>query len=584
MEKKLTNNDYRFFGFLGFFTLSIGWFSFSLALAGFFQRWMVISGLILIIGIFGYFLATRKLFRGLSLEWAVFSAIFLLAGTFFSFSAAPSVFSGRDQGSLSEAAIRLSEGGELKFSTPESETFFKVYGPGRALNFPGFHYDQDGKLTTQFPLVYTSWLAFFFSLFGIWGMKLANAILYFIFASAFYLLFRLFSRSRYRMVFAALIIISFVFSWFTKFTLTENMALALLWMGILGLVRFLREQTTESFCLAFLSLGLLFFTRLEGIAFLASSLVLIWIFTRHSEFWKTSKAKKIAAPLLFFGLFFLANLGRDFYFYKEIAKTLFVPGKEALQNSLQLGGYFSNMTYTGKVFAIYGSLSFLIIGLVGIGSFVRRKDWKMLVPFFVVIPSFIYLLDPNISADHPWMLRRFCFSIIPALMLYSFLFLESYLAEKKKFWFPLILGVIFALSFYPFAKFVSFSENRGLLESTEKMSRNFASNDLVLVDRLASGNGWSMPTGPLSFLFGKHAAYFFNPNDLAKIDAQKFDNIFLVVSDENLSFYKNSVIGPRLSDPLDYSLSSSRLDTAERVRLPQKETFQTTGKIFKIEK
>lgn len=584
MENKLTPKDYHFFSFLGFFILSVGWFGFALALAGLFQLWAVIAGLIIIFGIFGYFLFHHKIFQGLSKELLVITAFFLLAGLFFALNAVPTIFSGRDQGSISEAAIRLTQNHRLEFSTPESDAFFQVYGPGRALNFPGFYYTNDGKLITQFPLVYTAWLALFYSVFGLFGLKLANAILFFIFASSFYLLFRLFSASKYRLVFALLIITSFAFSWFAKMTLTENMAMALLWLGIIELVQFLREPKMLNYYLALFSFGLLFFARLEGIAFLIFAMIIILIFSRRSDFWKDLKVKKIIAPASIFILFFFFNLNRNFYFYKEIAKTLLTPGKTLLQTTLHLGGYLSNISYTGRIFAVYGLITFLIIGLIGIGFFIRQKNWKILIPFFVVLPSFIYLLDPNISADHPWMLRRFSSAILPSLMLYAFLFLESYLTEKKKRYFPAVLGIIFLLSFYPFAKFASFSENQGLLESTQKLSQNFGPNDLVLVDRLASGNGWSMPTGPMSFLFGKKAVYFFNPNDLTKIDLAKFDRIYLVVSDGNVSFFANSVIGPRLVNPKDYTLDSSRLDTNELVRLPHAESFQTTGKIFEITK
>jgi hypothetical protein len=584
MENKLTNKDYRFFSFLSLFFLCIGWLAFALTLIGFFHFWAIIGGLVVLFGAFGYFLINQKNFQGLSKEFLVLTTLFLLAGLFFVSNSNPTIFSGRDQGSISEAAIRLSQNHELQFSTLESKEFFKVYGQGRALNFPGFHYATDGKLTTQFPLVYTSWLAFFFSLFGVWGLKLANAFLFFFFASAFYLLFRLFSESKYRMVFALLITTSFAFSWFTKLTLSENMAMALLWIGILELVRFLREPRIGSFNLTLLSFGLLFFARVEGIAFLILTVVMMIIFSRQNDFWKRLKTKKILVPLLTFLFLFLANLGRDFYFYKEIGKVLFSQSKNGLPSVFNVWGFLSNITYTGKIFAIYGVISFLVLGLIGLVYFIRNKNWKILIPLFVVLPSFTYLLDANISADHPWMLRRFSFSILPALMLYSFLFLETFLAGKKKNWFPIALGIIFILSFYPFAKFATFSENQVLLESTQKLSAEFGPNDLVLVDRLASGNGWSMPTGPMSFLFGKHSVYFFNPNDLSKIDLQKFEKIYLIVSDENLSFYQNSAIGSRLMNPKNYSLKSSGLDTHELVRLPQKENFTVSGKIFEITK
>jgi len=584
MEKNLTPQDYHFFRILGLLAIAMGWFAFALTLGGFFAHWLVFLGTIAILGGFGYWVISRKLLSDLSREFILFGIIFLSATIVFSFFVVPTIFSGRDQGSISEAAIRLSQNQKLEFSTPESEIFFKAYGAGRALNFPGFHYAPDGNLVTQFPLVYTAWLALFYAIFGLSGLIIANAFLFFVFIFSLYLLFRLFAEAEYGKIFALLILTSFIFSWILKFTLSENIAMTLLWFGILELVQFLREPKNLKYASLIATFGLLAFTRIEGIAFLAVIVTILIFTTRKNEFWKDTFKAKIISPSALFILILGADIFRNFYFYKEIGKVIFSHSKNGIPSAFNIWSFLSNITYTGKIFALYGSISFLIIGLIGIGYYLRKREWNILIPFFVALPSFTYLVDANISADHPWMLRRFVFSIIPALILYSVLFLIKFFADKKKFWLWTILIIIFLLGAYPFGKFLAFSDNRGLLESTQKLAQSFSANDLILVDRLTSGSGWSMPVGPMSFLFDKHAVYFFNPNDLAKIDLQKFAKVYLIVSDENLSFYQDSVIGSQLINPKDYSLSTSQLDTNELVRLPQKETFQATGKIFEITK
>ncbi|NTV55232.1 MAG: hypothetical protein HGA16_01895, partial [Candidatus Moranbacteria bacterium] len=52
--------------------------------------------------------------------------------------------------------------------------------------------------------------------------------------------------------------------------------------------------------------------------------------------------------------------------------------------------------------------------------------------------------------------------------------------------------------------------------------------DLILVDREATGDPYAIPAGPLRFLFGKNAAYFFNPDDFAKIPKDRYDHIYLL--------------------------------------------------------
>ena len=92
----------------------------------------------------------------------------------------PTIFTGRDQGSISEAAAHLAQNHQITFTTSASEEFFRLYGPGKAENFPGFYYTDDGKLSTQFPLPYTAWLAMLYGVFGVTGFVFANALLFYV--------------------------------------------------------------------------------------------------------------------------------------------------------------------------------------------------------------------------------------------------------------------------------------------------------------------------------------------------------------------------------------------------------------------
>ncbi|QQS20632.1 MAG: hypothetical protein IPL87_03615 [Candidatus Moraniibacteriota bacterium] len=107
------------------------------------------------------------------LMWGV--AFFLLAFSI-SFISSPTVFSGRDQGSYANAAIRLVETESLQSRSLVSDTFFSLYGPGKALNFPGFFYTSEGALTSQFPLGSIVWFGLNFSLFGVSGFSVANSL------------------------------------------------------------------------------------------------------------------------------------------------------------------------------------------------------------------------------------------------------------------------------------------------------------------------------------------------------------------------------------------------------------------------
>ena len=99
-----------------------------------------------------------------------------------------------------------------------------------------------------------------------------------------------------------------------------------------------------------------------------------------------------------------------------------------------------------------------------------------------------------------------------------------------------------------------------------------------------------MISGPLNSIFGKNSVYFFNTNDLSKLDLQKFNHAYLVVSNRETDYYLNSIIGSRLKIYEEYSLNFSKLDSLQddsleiTTVLPGKKEAVIEGKIFKIEK
>jgi hypothetical protein len=162
--------------------------------------------------------------------------------------------------------------------------------------------------------------------------------------------------------------------------------------------------------------------------------------------------------------------------------------------------------------------------------------------------------------------------------------------SKFKFAFPLIVALLLiSFNLSSFLKYFSFSENATLLNQTKTLSTNFSSRDLVLVDRLTDGDGWAMLTGPMSFLYGKNAVYFFNPNDLAKIDTAQFDHVYLITPDIHRALYASGSIADRLKPLKNYSISTTALDISEPkgtffVSLPKQQTTITTGTIYEVSK
>jgi len=503
--------------------------------------------------------------------------ISLVAIFVFSYFTVPTIFSGRDQGSLSEAAIRLSQNHNLEFYFTAEKSFFGIYGVGKALNFPGFNYTQDGNLKTNFPLGYISWLAIFFLFFGLKGFIVANGLSFLIFILSFYLMARFFLKPHPSLIVVTLILTSFIFSWFFKFTLSENLALALLWFSIYEFILFLKNKERFFLLASLLSMGLLIFVRIEALAFFV--LMVIILFFQYKN-WKNLSLAVGRKIILIAGgtiLLYLISLIINKEFYVVLIKAAIKPFVETGANPATIG-IFSSFFYVGHVFISYALFNFLLLGIIGIIFIFQRKQWESLIPFLIISPTFIYLVLPNISPDNPWMLRRFLFAIIPACIFYTVYILDG-LSKKGIYFYLLSLSLLF-VNLSVFIPFLSFSPNKNLLSQIEILSEKFDNSDLILIDREATGDGWSMMTGPMNFLYGKQAVYFFNPKDLDRINLTEFKHIYFIIPDKNIDFYKKSELYSRLKIKESYTINNNILDTSNRFDLPVKRDIITTGKIY----
>ena len=597
-DSKLPIADFHIFALKSLLWLVFAWTAFLLTLVGFFYAWLVwavfLLGSIFVTSNFVKNRASSKISKEL---WLVSLGliIFVVALSFFT---TPTLFSGRDQGSISQAAIRLAQNHALTFSTPASNAFFGLRGPGRALNFPGFFYTSKGELTTQFPLVYISWLAAFYGIFGLTGFIIANAVLSLLFLFSFYFLARLFMSKRGSIIALLFASTSLSVFWFPKYTLSENLALPLVWLSIFASVSFLKKQTRLNLSLLLASATLLIFTRIEGIAIFAVCLLVIFWKKENRNYLKSILNWKFFVFLTLLFLVFLANTFWDFNFYKEIIKAVLPPITPPQASTLSsVGDLDVSKFYLLKIFYLYGMLSFFVVALLACVSYGLQRKFFKLMPLLIVAPTLIYFFNSHISGDHPWMLRRFAFSILPAAIFFCALAIEDlrkYLKANTDNLIikilPLLLAILLVAGNLPaFFHFAFFSENQKLLSQTQQLSEKFSAKDLVLIDNQTTGDGWSMLADPMSSLFGKNAVYFFDTNDLSKLDLKTFDNVFLIAPESKIDYYTNSTIGNRLTPTDGYFLSTSRLDLSqENVGLPENfpaEHFVTiSGTIFKVSK
>ena len=577
----------------GSIVVFFGWFLFLLTLFQSFLPSLVFLGAF--ISLIPLLFVGRKIWGGTSSEIRlviIFSLFFtLLIGIY----TVPTIFSGRDQGSISEAAFRLAQNGKLIFSTPASHTFFALHEKGPAQNFPGFAYTKTGDLITQFPLGYTSWLAGFVILFGEHGFIISNTLLLFLSLLFFYALLRKFVHPLYASAGLLLFATSFILIWFAKMTLSENLALFLFLSLCFALISFFEEGKILFYVSALLSASLLAFTRIEGFVILGITIAILTCSPYTNIIRKKYLWRSILLPLLFFLCVFIIDVIVNLPYYTVIGKALFkflhITKSETLSTSIT-----SLSPSLWSYFFLYGLGIVFILGLTAILFFIKEKRWLLLMPTLLTLPTFIYLIDPNISPDHPWMLRRFLFSIFPTLLFSAIVGIARLFSLQKSipfstpkgkpFFAVTFLFLILLLSIYPAFIFgFSFAENRGLKEQALSVSQLFLDTDLVLVERGVTGSGFSMMTGTTSYLTEKNIVYFFNPNDLFSLNTTPYTHVYLIVPEKDQLRY-TTILDHHLSFQRTILFSTNQLENTPSAEsnifpsFPKKVIKETRNSLF----
>jgi hypothetical protein len=519
-----------FLGFLLFF-LAFGGLVLLLVATGLFYFATVILSIILSAVLTWLFLP--KISQNMDVKtgkiFYLIIVISLLASLAACHFATPTIFGGRDQGSIGTAAIYLSQNHNLKIDLPIAHDLFQKYGSGKALNFPGFDFAHDGSLFSRFPLGFTAYLASAYDLFGLKGIQYANFVPLFFFLVVFWLILKEFFDEKVSMLGFLLAATFFPFLWFAKYALTETYMLFLVWTGIFFLVKgstLGSKKVEPCYYISLAAFALSSLVRIEGIVFFFLAAIYILLLQRKNIFTlpKNFRRNLAIATLALLGLYIYLN----FPDLVDSGKNLI---KAFLPNSAKESAPSVNLyEYLGRIFFNYNILAYLIVGLAGIILLAKniRKNWIKLefLPLFVAFPAFLYLLSPMITLDEPWFLRRFVFAVFPALIFYSIYALQKFFYHKIFLY--LVLVVLIAANSVVSWRFFTMSENKNLLPQIEKLSQKFGPDDLILVDRMATGSGFSLASEPLRTIYGKQAVYFMSADDLKFVNQGRYKNIFLL--------------------------------------------------------
>lgn len=389
-------------------------------------------------------------------------------------------FGGRDEGNYSGQAMILSK-------------YHNILVPPYLLKTPLAYgtIDQNIIFNPTTPS-YVVWLATQEVLFGVGWMLRSNVVLIFLGLCSLFLVSSFITKK-----FLAFMTILFFstcmpFLWFSRETMTENMAFFLLWFLILSSFLFFKTKKNYFLMGFFLSSWLFSFTRNEGL-FIQIPVFIIFI--------TILIIRKIAIPkkILLISTIYVSLIVLSF-----IANNNLLPLKDNLniksslsnlnifiedRNFVRLGDKipiftFQMLSKQNLSLALYSFIFVMILIIVSKKSVVKDKILYICL-IGIVSVEYLKFINPAASLEQPWMYRRYLYALLPLGYL-SLSILLSRLVKQKLliFIFCNLLIINFVLS----NKIITLKNNWYITENIERLTQDISTKDFVIIDGDILGN------------------------------------------------------------------------------------------------
>lgn len=481
-------------------------------------------------------------------------------------------FSGRDEGSYANAAVYLAKFGSVNFQLPLL-SYLKGEGLAhQSLNFPGFVIRGE-SLSSQFSPAYYIFLGIVYLVTETTvAFPLANGLLILGGVMAFYTLLRLFFFRWISFAGMLLVMFHFLFLWFPRFTLSENLAFFLFSNLVLFLITY-RFFGDRIYLMPVILCSVTFpLTRPEGwwLLLVVIFLLIYWHYKKIVilSFAKLKKELLILTGVLAFNIYVAVDqlpiykrLVRDWLKWSNTADSYQQLGRGSLnfgeaENILSaLFPSWQRLWYFVKVEWIYGILIFGVFALATMvvylwtrktEFFARSERFLIGLTALLSLPFFAAFVSPQISPDHPWMLRRFLFVLLPLGVLAALVLGLNIIKKLPKNWSFAPAAILMAALLIPSIPatgyFLTAQIDGGREEVLERLGSYFKEDDFVFLERESSGDGWHMWAEPLSSIYGINAAYVYSPQNVIEMKEALRDRFlrgqrsYIVLSDQSYHF------------------------------------------------
>lgn len=392
---------------------------------------------------------------------------------------------GRDEGTYSGLAIILAK-------------YHSVAVPPYLLKTPLAYGSLDQTISLTTP-TYVVWLATQKVFFGIEWMLRSNVVLVGLGLCSLFLVSSLITKRS--LAFATVLLFStcMPFLWFSRETMTENLALFLLWFLILSFFLFIKTKQMYFLMGLFLSSWLFAFARNEGL-FIQIPVLIVLITTLF--FRKVTSKKNI----LFISIIYVCLISMSFLVtnrFTPLSKNTNITvtlaqliQKTSSDNYLRLGERMPAFTFQmfskqNLSLAIY---SFILVMILIVS---RRKDVAKdkilyICLLWIISVEFLKLINPSATPEQPWMYRRYLYALLPLGYLSLSILLNKFARQK-------LLIVIFCAflvtNIVLSSRIITLKNNWSISGKIEELARDISAKDFIIIDGYVLGNYY-----PLTYL------------------------------------------------------------------------------------
>jgi len=356
---------------------------------------------------------------------------------------------------------------------------------------------------------------------------------------------------------------SMPFLWFSRETMTENLAFFLLWTVIFFFLVFFKTRKIVFFVYLIINLFLLCFTRPEGILVSFSTLFALLFFMIYKKIFSKRKLLLITFGFLMFFVFFF--VAYKYSYVTNIVNVIKITSNAVITDILYLinGKPFLMQRY--PLFFVHMLIKynfFLVIFFIFIVSFKLlffsknkgANNQYFFALLIIIAPEFYKLINPSIQILQPWFYRRYLYAILPLGYLSLSFFLCNLKNKRNSIIIFCLFIIINLILSYPI---IFLKHNWSLYEAMNKITNIVSSNDLIIIknERIL---GHYYPQYYLIMQKSIRAIYTFDMNNKELSLKNKtykgysFDKLYFL-SDKHDDSYKNYSIVNKQTIDVDFS-------------------------------